>query len=92
MPGRTLYVECKSCGTGYEAPASMKGGKANCPDCGTANDVGGGIEPLFWALLGMGVLLVFCASGFFYWLAGWGPAALVLVTGVIVLGVIVSLS
>lgn len=51
-----IEVEC-ACGCRFMVPNSMKAGLANCPQCHKATPVPGGPEPLFWFLLGGGILL-----------------------------------
>ena len=67
-------------------PPAMKGGIANCPDCGRAVEVSGRSEGMYWALLGLAAagVLAAAAAGF----AAGGPAAGGIVLGLGVLAVI----
>ena len=75
-----IHVLCPECGTGFAVPPSMRGGVANCPNCGRAVPVPGGPEPLFWLLVACGVVAVLMATGL-AWLAG-GPISAAVVFGI----------
>ena len=62
-----LQVTGPECGRQFEAPASMRGGIANCPACRRAVPVPGGPELLFRVLISGGVLLILAALGFHAW-------------------------
>ena len=65
-PWDGVEVYCRECSHRFRVPPSLQGGLANCPSCRRTTPVAGGPEPLFWVLLGAGILLVLAiASAFF---------------------------
>lgn len=54
---------CPHCELIFDVPASMKGGIANCPECRRTVEIRGGPEPIYWILVGCGVLAVLGVSG-----------------------------
>ena len=77
MSTNPVHVGCSACGREFDVPASLRGGFANCPDCGRATQVPGGAEPLFWLAIAGGVFAVLAATGLAYLAGGAAPAAIV---------------
>ncbi len=63
VDGNSLEVHCSDCDRTFHVPKSMWGGKANCPGCRRAVDVGGGFELAFWINIALAILLVLAISG-----------------------------
>lgn len=92
MSSDQIEVYCPHCTEQFTAPTSMKGGLANCPACGRAVPVGGGPEPLFWALFSLGVAAVLLISGVSFAAAGPVGGILTLLIGAAILTIIVVAS
>ena len=86
-----IAVTCR-CGHTFPVPESLRGGLAQCPGCGKAAAVRGGAEPLFWALLSVGVAAVLGISAALWALAGPLAGGIAFGVGAVVLGGIVLAS
>jgi len=80
------------CGQVFDVPRSLRGGIANCPQCRQAVKIGGGHDPLFYALVGAGVLAVLIATAIAGWAGGFTAAAITFVVGAGILGLMAVLS
>lgn len=78
-PWDGIDVYCQGCTHRFRAAGTLKGGLINCPHCSRATPVPGGPEPLFWFLLGVGILIVLGIAGAFY-VSGSLTAAIVALT------------
>jgi uncharacterized paraquat-inducible protein A len=91
-PARHIPVHCPNCDESFPVPRSMQGGHANCPNCRRAVPVGGGYEPLFWVLVGLGAAFVLGVSAllgiFVHPAAGIGA----FVVGAAVMGIVIAAS
>ncbi|GAB4142785.1 MAG: hypothetical protein Tsb009_13360 [Planctomycetaceae bacterium] len=84
--GRDVY--CPHCHVTFRVPSSMSGGFANCPECQKAVEVGGGHEPLFWMLVGAGVVGILLFAGLAFWAGGLLAGGVVLTIGAIIMGIV----
>ncbi|MFQ5734828.1 MAG: hypothetical protein ACE5KM_23080 [Planctomycetaceae bacterium] len=91
MPGE-LWVHCPYCDADFTVPESLRGGHANCTQCRRAVEVGHGIYPLFWALLGMGVLFVVGLAAFAFMLGGTVAGFVILGVGALIITAVVLAS
>jgi hypothetical protein len=83
-----LQVTCPECGRQFEAPASMRGGIANCPACRRAVPVPGGPELLFRVLISGGVLLILTATALTWLAGGLASAAVVFGLGALIMAAV----
>jgi len=86
-----IPVTC-ACGNRFQVSESFKNGLVNCPQCGKATDVGGGPEPLFWVLLGIGAAIVLAVSGAVWAFGGAVAGGITFGIGAAILGAIVLAS
>lgn len=86
-----IETECPYCDIFFSVPDSMSGGMANCPRCEKAVDVGGGYEPLFWVLCGLGVVGICVFSGLMFWVGGAIAGGITFVIGVLIMGAVIAL-
>ena len=87
-----VEVTCRHCLLRFKAARSLKGGLTNCPQCGKATEVPGGPEPLFWALLGGGGLVVLAVAYLVAQLYGAAAGLAVVLLGAVVIGIAVAAS
>ena len=86
-----VAVSCP-CGGRFQVPLSLKGGLANCPSCGKAAPVRGGPEPLFWALLSGGIVMVLGTAALVWAAGGAAAGGIALGAGAVVLTIAVLAS
>jgi len=86
-----VQVSCP-CGARFQVPASLKGGLANCPQCGKAATVRGGPEPLFWLLLSVGIASVVILSAVLWIFGGAMAGGIALGIGTLVITILVMAS
>ena len=86
-----IPVTC-ACGNRFQVSESFRNGMVNCPRCGKATAVGGGPEPVFWVLLGIGAAIVLAVSGALWALAGAAAGGIAFGVGAAILGAIVLAS
>jgi len=89
LRGVDVFCPCTNL---FRVPKSMKGGLANCPQCGKAVPVPGGPEILFWLLLSGGIAAVLGVAAVLYHFSGVPAAVGALVMGGIIIAVIVLAS
>lgn len=82
--GKRIDVQCEHCGHGFDVPATLKGGVANCPDCRRATDVRGGFGWEYNLLALTGLAVVLFLAGIFG-LQDWRAGATVLGVGLTIL-------
>ena len=74
-----VRVDC-ACGRVFHAPKSMGGGLANCPGCGKASEVRGGVEVAWVVVVAAGVLVVLGVTAGAWAAGGW-------IAGLVALGI-----
>jgi hypothetical protein len=85
-------IRCQHCRARFDVKKSLRGGITNCPQCGKANEVPGGPEPLFWFLLSLGILAVL-ASAYGLGVVAGAPGALgALIVGAIIIAIALAAS
>lgn len=89
-PDNSLEVHCPHCDRSFSVPKSMWGGKANCPGCRRAVDVGGGFELAFWINIVLAVLVVLgISAGFAVGMGAMaGTIALLIGVTLLVIGIL----
>lgn len=87
-----LSVHCPFCDADFPAAKSMRGGYANCPRCNRAVQVGGGYEPLFWVLCGLGAAFVLGISTLLFFVVGPVAGGVAFLIGAAIMGTIIAAS
>lgn len=91
-PARHILAHCPHCDQSFPVPKSMHGGTANCPSCRRAVPVGGGYEPLFWVLVGLGAAFVLGVSALLGFFVHPIAGLTAFVIGAVVMGIIIAAS
>ena len=84
-----IEVMCPHCGDGFRVPKSMANGIANCPRCGQAVSVPGGVDTA-WIIVAIGTGTTLAAAAIAYAALGWVAAVVALVICVILTVVFVA--
>lgn len=85
-------VDCRHCGHPFQAPRSLRGGFVNCPSCGKASEIRSGPEPLFWLLLGVGILVAAGIVSLLYVAAGGLAATIAAAVCALIIAAVVAAS